>query len=84
MLLVGLIMSKELYEPLWDELYARLKARNIYLGGVWIADAAHQGVSGVLNEEKVGNDRMSTQFMHFRLATSCCLERLDHCTLDMS
>lgn len=48
---------QELYEPLWDDLYARLKAKDIHVHGIWIADVAHQGASGVLNEEKVGNDR---------------------------
>ncbi|KAK3067909.1 hypothetical protein LTR53_014921 [Teratosphaeriaceae sp. CCFEE 6253] len=47
---------KELYEPLWDELYERLKAKGIRIRGIWIADVAHQGQSGVLNEERLGND----------------------------
>ncbi|KAK5168225.1 uncharacterized protein LTR77_006794 [Saxophila tyrrhenica] len=47
---------KELYEPLWDELYSRLRETNIYISSIWIADVAHQGTSGVLNEEKLGND----------------------------
>ncbi len=49
---------QELYEPLWDDLYSRLKAKNIHIDSLWIADVAHQGASGALNEEKVGNDRM--------------------------
>jgi hypothetical protein len=24
---------------------------------IWIADVAHQGMSGVLNEDRLGNDR---------------------------
>ncbi|EMD01191.1 hypothetical protein BAUCODRAFT_144742 [Baudoinia panamericana UAMH 10762] len=47
---------KELYEPLWDELYERLKAKDISISSIWIADVAHQGASGVLNEKKLGND----------------------------
>ncbi|GAB7355781.1 hypothetical protein MBLNU459_g6463t1 [Dothideomycetes sp. NU459] len=47
---------KELYEPLWDELYQRLKANNIRIRGIWIADVAHQGASSVLNEDLLGND----------------------------
>ncbi|OQN98856.1 hypothetical protein B0A48_15202 [Cryoendolithus antarcticus] len=47
---------KELYEPLWDELYSRLQAKGIAIRNIWIADVAHQGVSGVLNEHKLGND----------------------------
>jgi hypothetical protein len=48
---------KELYEPLWDEVYARLKAGGVRVRGIWIADVAHQGQSGVLNEDVLGNDR---------------------------
>ncbi|KAK3623219.1 hypothetical protein LTR56_021698 [Elasticomyces elasticus] len=47
---------KELYEPLWDELYQRLKAKGIRIRSIWIADVAHQGHSGVLNERNLGND----------------------------
>ncbi|TKA79379.1 hypothetical protein B0A55_02845 [Friedmanniomyces simplex] len=47
---------KELYEPLWDELYERLKVKAIRIRSIWIADVAHQGASGVLNERKLGND----------------------------
>ena len=49
--------TQELYEPLWDELYECLKAKNIRIRNIFIADVAHQGVSGVLNEQKLGNDR---------------------------
>ena len=51
---------KELYEPLWEELYARSKASNngFRIRSIWIADAAHQGQSYVLNEKLLGNDRM--------------------------
>jgi hypothetical protein len=46
---------KETYEPLWEELNARLKGR---IRGIWIADCSHQGASGVLNEGVQGDDRM--------------------------
>ncbi|KAK5120512.1 hypothetical protein LTR85_006167 [Meristemomyces frigidus] len=48
--------NEELYEPLWDELYQRLKAKGIRISNIFIADVAHQGASGVLNERKLGND----------------------------
>ncbi|TKA62326.1 hypothetical protein B0A49_05348 [Cryomyces minteri] len=47
---------KELYEPLWDELLHRAKKSGISVRGIWIADVAFQGASGVLNEGKLGND----------------------------
>lgn len=48
--------SKELYEPLWDEVYQQLARRCIRLRSVWIADMWNQGQSGVLNEKMLGND----------------------------
>lgn len=48
---------KELYEPLWEEINHRLKAKGVSIRGIWIADVAHQGLSGVVNETKLGNDR---------------------------
>ncbi|KGM92332.1 uncharacterized protein PADG_11527 [Paracoccidioides brasiliensis Pb18] len=47
---------KELYEPLWEELHSRAKKHGFRIRGIWIADAAHQGKSGVLNENLLGND----------------------------
>ncbi|KAI9738969.1 MAG: hypothetical protein M1818_005283 [Claussenomyces sp. TS43310] len=47
---------KELYEPLWIELHARSKLKGFKIRGIWIADVAHQGASGVLNEHMLGND----------------------------
>ncbi|KAK2790548.1 hypothetical protein FQN52_005567 [Onygenales sp. PD_12] len=47
---------KELYEPLWEEIYARAKSHGFGIRGIWIADVAHQGNSGVLNENVLGND----------------------------
>ncbi|XP_044715557.1 alpha/beta hydrolase family domain-containing protein [Hirsutella rhossiliensis] len=52
----GVGLSKELYEPLWDEIY-QLSASNDYaIRGIWIADAVSLGMSGVLNEGKLSND----------------------------
>lgn len=50
-------MLQELYEPLWDDLYHKLKVKGVNIRSIWIADAAHQGASGVLNEKKLGDDR---------------------------
>ena len=47
---------KELYEPLWDDLLPKLESSGFAVKNVWIADVAHQGQSGVLNEDKLGND----------------------------
>lgn len=49
---------KELYEPLWDELLKRCQQHGFGIRGIWIADVVHQGMSSVLNEDKLGNDRM--------------------------
>lgn len=47
---------KELYEPFWDDLYERLRAKGRGVRGIWIADTASQGQSGILNEEILGPD----------------------------
>lgn len=47
---------KELYEPLWDDLFRVLRKQGQAVRGIWIADVAQQGMSGVLNQEKLGND----------------------------
>ena len=47
---------KELYEPLWDDLLVRLEERKLRLRGIWIADVAQQGQSGLMNEDLLGND----------------------------
>lgn len=51
-----LIFDQELYEPLWDDLYERLQLKGVHISSIWIADVAHQGDSGVLNEDLLGND----------------------------
>jgi hypothetical protein len=48
---------KELYEPLWDEIHALSKSFGFKIRNIWIADVAHQGISSVLNESILGNDR---------------------------
>ena len=53
-------VGKELYEPLWDELYQQSKnSQRFRIRSIWIADVSFQGESGVLNEGKLGNDRRS-------------------------
>ncbi|KAL3458898.1 Alpha/beta hydrolase family-domain-containing protein [Aspergillus heterothallicus] len=47
---------KELYEPLWDDLYAGLGRLGRRIRAIWVADVAHQGQSGVLNERVLGTD----------------------------
>ncbi|KJZ78465.1 hypothetical protein HIM_01856 [Hirsutella minnesotensis 3608] len=47
---------KELYEPLWDDFYHEAAKLGIRIRAIWIADAAWQGRSGVLNQGKLGND----------------------------
>lgn len=55
-----LTWKQELYEPLWDELLKRCKQYGFSIRGIWIADVVHQGWSGAINEDKLGNDRMET------------------------
>ncbi|PWY78803.1 hypothetical protein BO83DRAFT_396814 [Aspergillus eucalypticola CBS 122712] len=40
--------------PLWDDLLATSK---VNIKAIWFADYANQGASGVLNEDKLGDDR---------------------------
>ncbi|KAJ5482669.1 Abhydrolase domain-containing protein mpaH [Penicillium diatomitis] len=47
---------KELYEPLWEEIHARSEASGLRIRSIWMADVAHQGESGVINEDSLGND----------------------------
>ena len=47
---------KELYEPLWDDLYRFLHEKGPKIQSIWIADVANQGASGILNENELGND----------------------------
>lgn len=53
---------KELYEPVWDALYdyaSRQGDRGFRIKSIWVADVVNQGDSGVLNENKLGNERMN-------------------------
>lgn len=52
---------KELYEPLWDDLYEQLESKGQSIRSIWIADIAQQGASGVLNESILGDDREQIQ-----------------------
>ncbi|KAK5736548.1 hypothetical protein LTR17_007367 [Elasticomyces elasticus] len=45
---------KELYEPLWDDLYGRLQKQGRNIRSIWISDVATQGQSGILNEALLG------------------------------
>ncbi|RMZ85799.1 hypothetical protein DV737_g382, partial [Chaetothyriales sp. CBS 132003] len=47
---------KELYEPLWEYLLHSAAKNGFRIRSIWIADVAHQGQSGVLNEAQLGND----------------------------
>ncbi|KAJ4993141.1 toxin biosynthesis [Stagonosporopsis vannaccii] len=47
---------KELYEPLWEDLYIQSKHDGFQIRSIWIADVWNQGQSGVLNETELGND----------------------------
>lgn len=47
---------KELYEPLWDEILSLSETHGYRIRNIFIADAAHQGQSSVLNGDKIGND----------------------------
>jgi hypothetical protein len=54
---------KELYEPLLEEIYHRSRRdKKFRIRSIWFADAAHQGASGIRNENGLGNDRMCLSF----------------------
>ncbi|KAF9893546.1 hypothetical protein FE257_010858 [Aspergillus nanangensis] len=50
---------KELYEPLWEDLLAEAEKKGVRIRSIWMADAANQGASGILNENHLGNDPSS-------------------------
>ncbi|KAL4896064.1 toxin biosynthesis protein [Aspergillus ambiguus] len=52
----GTGFPKELYEPLWEEIYARSHKEGFRIRAIWIADIANQGASGIHNEKYIGND----------------------------
>lgn len=43
---------------MWEEIYSRSKANGFRIRSIWMADVAHQGESGIINEDSLGNDRM--------------------------
>ena len=45
---------RETYEPFFDDLYQALGPK---IRAIWFADCSHQGASGVLNEDIIGDDR---------------------------
>lgn len=47
---------KELYEPLFEDLLKDSSPNGFKIRGIWIADVATQGQSGVMNEKKMGNE----------------------------
>jgi hypothetical protein len=62
-----LICRQELYEPLYEELVKELEKQGLRLRAIWIADAAHQGQSGILNAANLGNDRMFAHLIFISL-----------------
>ncbi|KAI0402519.1 prolyl aminopeptidase-like protein [Xylaria palmicola] len=47
---------KEVYEPLWADLHAASQEHGFRIRGIWVADMAHQGQSGLLNGDRLGDD----------------------------
>ena len=47
---------KEMYEPFWDDVCENLRVQGKNVRGIWIADMASQGQSGIINEELLGPD----------------------------
>ena len=56
---------KETYEPLFDDICQALGSR---IHAIWIADCAHQGASGLLNESVLGDDR---KYLKYRKVPGC-------------
>ncbi|KAE8329395.1 Alpha/beta hydrolase family-domain-containing protein [Aspergillus sergii] len=46
---------KEIYEPLWEDLYKQLKKLSVPVRGIWVADTSNQGASAILNEDVQGD-----------------------------
>lgn len=49
-------LPSELLEPFWDDFYEQMESRGQQIRSIWVADQAHQGRSGVINERILGND----------------------------
>ncbi|UKZ80588.1 hypothetical protein TrVFT333_008350 [Trichoderma virens FT-333] len=47
---------KEMYEPLWEEIYQRSSRAGFRIRSIFIADIWNQGQSGILNEKILGNE----------------------------
>lgn len=78
-------VSKELYEPMFDDLYERLQRQGkerLRIRAIWIADVAWQGESSVLNESILGNDR-TVYLLHTNIPSSSIYEQvvLTFCSL---
>ncbi|KAE8398978.1 hypothetical protein BDV37DRAFT_275688 [Aspergillus pseudonomiae] len=56
-------IPKECYEPIWDDL---LRLTRVKIKAIWMADCSHQGASGVLNEQILGDDHLLLMVNHFR------------------
>lgn len=61
---------KELYEPLWEDLVEVLGRSGVGVRSIWIADVAWQGQSGILNEDRLGYDRMCVSLLSLSLSLS--------------
>jgi hypothetical protein len=44
---------------MFEDLYEKLTGLGRRIRAIWIADIAHQGQSGILNADALGNDRRS-------------------------
>lgn len=49
-------LPSELLEPFWDDFYEQMRSEGRGIRSIWVADQAHQGRSGLLNERTLGND----------------------------
>ncbi|KAJ9604895.1 hypothetical protein H2200_010284 [Cladophialophora chaetospira] len=83
----GLGLNKELYEPLWDELFNYSVENGTFrIRSIWIADFATQGASGVKNENILGTEPswfdFSRDYMcivnHFRAEMKCPIVGFGH------
>lgn len=58
-----------MYEPLWEQILGLSGNNDFRIRGIWIADMASQGASGVLNEYDVGDDRTNPPPTNVHFAT---------------
>ncbi|GAB1206084.1 hypothetical protein APSETT445_004765 [Aspergillus pseudonomiae] len=66
---------KEIYEPLWEDLYHQLKKLSVPVRGIWVADTSNQGASAILNEEIQGDQTnwVNLSIIHPRLLSTLVL-----------